>query len=103
MSGQLGNGSVQTVATTSQPAIGSSFSFVLGTAGVDAVLGSGAIDGIRICARQELGEDGCTPGYWKNHTENWEEYTPDRELRTLLGDPRQPLPQANDTANSPPS
>lgn len=68
---QLGNGSVQTVATTSQPAIGSSISFVLGTAAQDAILGSGAIDGIRICARQALGEDGCTPGYWKNHTESW--------------------------------
>ena len=71
MSGLLGNGSVQTVATTSQPRIGSSFSFELGTAAVDETLGSGAIDGIRICARQALGEDGCTPGYWKNHTESW--------------------------------
>ncbi len=66
-----GNGSVQTVATTSQPTIGSSLSFVLGTAGQDNTLGSGAIDGIRICARQSLGEDGCTPGYWKNHTDSW--------------------------------
>jgi hypothetical protein len=23
-----------------------------------------------------IGEEGCTPGYWKNHTANWEEYTP---------------------------
>jgi len=22
-----------------------------------------------------IGNEGCTPGYWKNHTENWEEYT----------------------------
>lgn len=22
-----------------------------------------------------VGDDGCTPGYWKNHTSNWEEYT----------------------------
>jgi hypothetical protein len=21
------------------------------------------------------GNEGCTPGYWKNHTSNWEEYT----------------------------
>jgi hypothetical protein len=67
----LGNATVQTVATTSQPSIGSSLSFVFGTAAVDNVLGSGAIDGIRICARQALGEEGCTPGYWKNHTEDW--------------------------------
>lgn len=67
----LGNGTVQTVATTSQPRIGSSISFVLGTQAQDGILGSGAIDGIRICSRQALGEDGCTPGYWKNHTQSW--------------------------------
>ncbi len=22
-----------------------------------------------------IGTEGCTPGYWKNHTDNWEEYT----------------------------
>jgi hypothetical protein len=31
-----------------------------------------------------IGQEGCTPGYWKNHTENWEEYTPN----TLLSSPR---------------
>ncbi len=24
-----------------------------------------------------IGNEGCTPGYWKNHTSNWEEFTPD--------------------------
>ena len=67
----LGNGSVQTVMTTSQPTIGSSLSFVLGTPALDNTLGSGALDGIRICQRQTLGEDGCTPGYWKNHASSW--------------------------------
>lgn len=28
-----------------------------------------------------IGYEGCTPGYWKNHTANWEETTP----TTLLG------------------
>jgi len=28
-----------------------------------------------------IGNEGCTPGYWKNHTENWEEYT----VNSLLG------------------
>lgn len=23
-----------------------------------------------------VGREGCTPGYWKNHTESWEEITP---------------------------
>jgi hypothetical protein len=27
-----------------------------------------------------IGEEGCTPGYWKNHTDNWEEYTPTSKL-----------------------
>ena len=32
-------------------------------------LGTGRADATNI------GNEGCTPGYWKNHTENWEEYT----------------------------
>lgn len=28
-----------------------------------------------------IGSEGCTPGYWKNHTTNWEEY----EAGTLVG------------------
>ena len=30
-----------------------------------------------------IGHEGCTPGYWKNHTDNWEEYTPDTKLSSL--------------------
>ena len=30
-----------------------------------------------------IGNEGCTPGYWKNHTDNWEEYTTDTKLSTL--------------------
>lgn len=26
------------------------------------------------------GEQGCTPGYWKNHLSAWQEYTPDSKL-----------------------
>ena len=29
-----------------------------------------------------IGNEGCTPGYWKNHTSNWEEY----KAGTLVGD-----------------
>jgi hypothetical protein len=28
-----------------------------------------------------IGNEGCTPGYWKNHTENWQEYTPGSLLK----------------------
>ncbi len=84
----LGNGSVQTVATTSQPAIGSSISFALGTQEQDGILGSGAIDGIRICARQreETGGEGCTLGYWKQqqHFDSWTGYTQAQLLNTVF-------------------
>lgn len=31
----------------------------------------------------EIGQDGCTPGYWKNHTENWQETAPSALVRDL--------------------
>jgi hypothetical protein len=27
-----------------------------------------------------IGNQGCTPGYWKNHTDSWEEFTPGTPL-----------------------
>ncbi|MBA3430398.1 MAG: hypothetical protein H0U16_02810 [Actinobacteria bacterium] len=27
-----------------------------------------------------IGNEGCTPGYWKNHTSNWQEYKPTTRL-----------------------
>ena len=33
-----------------------------------------------------VGEEGCTPGYWKNHTENWEEYQPGTQLQYIFKD-----------------
>jgi hypothetical protein len=27
-----------------------------------------------------IGSEGCTPGYWKNHTDSWEEFTPGTPL-----------------------
>jgi len=48
--------------------------------------GSGAIDDIRICKmeEQERGEEGCTPGYWKqeHHFGNW----PVNPYTTTFGD-----------------
>ena len=40
------------------------------------------------------GNQGCTPGYWKNHTDNWEEYSPTTKVGMLFGST---IPQANDT------
>src|SRR5215218_3013469 len=31
-----------------------------------------------------IGQEGCTPGYWKNHTTNWEEYSPSTQLGTIF-------------------
>jgi hypothetical protein len=33
--------------------------------------GSGGIDNIRIATDVPEGGEGCTPGYWKNHTDSW--------------------------------
>lgn len=30
-----------------------------------------------------IGTEGCTPGYWKNHTDNWEETNPDALVKWI--------------------
>lgn len=34
-------------------------------------------------AATNIGNEGCTPGYWKNHHENWEEYQPTTRLSAM--------------------
>ena len=34
-----------------------------------------------------IGNEGCTPGYWKNHTSNWEDYSPTQTLDDLFNFP----------------
>lgn len=34
-----------------------------------------------------IGHQGCTPGYWKNHTDNWEETTPSAKVSSLFAAP----------------
>lgn len=62
----LGDGSVETVATSSNSFM-SSLSFVFD--------GSGGVDDIKVCREEsrEEGGDGCTPGYWKqpHHFDSW--------------------------------
>jgi hypothetical protein len=41
------------------------------------------------------GNQGCTPGYWKNHTGNWEEYTPSTKVGAAFG-----LPASSPVANT---
>lgn len=66
-----GEALVQVVNTTSQPIINTSATFTLGTSAVDNVTGSAGLDNIKVCTREELGDEGCTPGYWKNHPGSW--------------------------------
>ncbi len=33
-----------------------------------------------------IGNEGCTPGYWKNHTSNWQEYKPTRTVGSVFTD-----------------
>jgi hypothetical protein len=40
------------------------------------------------------GNEGCTPGYWKNHAEAWDEYATTQKVGPIFG---AALPQANDT------
>jgi hypothetical protein len=62
----LGDGSVETVQTTSN-----TFTSSLGV----LFSGSGGVDDIKVCRepKDEEGGDGCTPGYWKqpHHFDSW--------------------------------
>ncbi len=31
-----------------------------------------------------VGNEGCTPGYWKNHTQSWQEYSPTTVVGTVF-------------------
>jgi hypothetical protein len=56
----------------------------------DNVTGSAGIDNIKICTRQEqLGAEGCTPGYWKNHPNSWAAtgYSPSQTLESVFDVP----------------
>jgi hypothetical protein len=35
-----------------------------------------------------IGYQGCTPGYWKNHTANWQETSPSTKFGSLFGSAR---------------
>jgi hypothetical protein len=37
-----------------------------------------------VASAENIGQQGCTPGYWKNHTSNWEEYRPTTQLGTIF-------------------
>jgi hypothetical protein len=48
--------------------------------------GSGAIDNIKLSVQdEEVGAQGCTPGFWKKHTNVWQGYTPDQLFNQVFG------------------
>jgi hypothetical protein len=48
--------------------------------------GSAAIDNIELeIEDEEVGGQGCTPGFWKNHTAVWQGYTPGQLFNAVFG------------------
>lgn len=39
-----------------------------------AIVGGLLLGTMPSATARNIGQEGCTPGYWKNHTDNWEEY-----------------------------
>ena len=48
------------------------------------VLLVGTIGGAAVVSAVRTGNEGCTPGFWKNHTEAWEEYAPDQLISSVF-------------------
>ena len=84
-----GQNTIITLNTTEVRTItGAGVTFILGNAPTQQ--GSEAIDNIRVCQRQEiLGDEGCTPGFWKNHPEAWAHtpYSPNQTLESVFNVP----------------
>ena len=50
--------------------------------------GSAAIDNIKLSVEdedEEVGAQGCTPGFWKNHKNVWQGYTPGQLFNDVFG------------------
>ena len=54
---------------------------LLVTLALATVLAALAASAAGPAAAVNIGNEGCTPGYWKNHTSNWEEYNPNSLLK----------------------
>jgi hypothetical protein len=50
--------------------------------------GSGAIDGFFFTADEdeETGDEGCTPGFWKNHPAAWQGFSPDQTVASVFSE-----------------
>src|SRR5688572_12443579 len=71
--------------------------------GVVALVGMIAVSSLEgmiaapVISATNIGQEGCTPGYWKNHTLNWEEYTPTQTLDELFNFPTSLASYSDDT------
>jgi hypothetical protein len=52
------------------------------------LLSFGVAAGSSAAQATEIGHEGCTPGYWKNHTENWQEAGPNYKVKVIYADAR---------------
>lgn len=72
---------------------GNKATIAVGVSGVERMVvildGSGAIDNIEISIEEENddGGEGCTPGYWKNHLDSWEGYSPGQTVEDVFDVP----------------
>ncbi len=57
------------------------FRFLLATATLAVALVAGAVP---VAANVAGDSEGCTPGYWKNHTEVWQEFTPVQTIGSVF-------------------
>ena len=55
---------------------------------IGALLMSVSVLGTSAAHATAIGMEGCTPGYWKTHTDNWQETTPSTTFGTLYVDAR---------------
>ena len=85
-SSNMGDATVEVVSSSVIKAASGSVVFTFGTEAVDDVGGSGALDNIVICP---LPNQGCTPGYWKNHPGAWAStgYSPNQTLESVFDIP----------------
>lgn len=82
----FGGGSLLTTVPIPVTGDGNYTTLSIGVSGVDFMRvnlkGSVAVDNIKVKADESPGDDGCTPGYWKNHASAWNA-TPYSRTQTL--------------------
>ncbi len=71
--------------------------------GIRAAMAVAAVAAVSLIAAapghtwNEEATEGCSPGYWKNHTEAWVTYTPDQTLGSVFTFPNAADPLASAT------